>query len=685
MYGDWGSGKSTIAITLKEELKSERIPLVIFDVWKHEGDSLRRTFLSLLVNDLKKDYEDNIFESDFELSDRNNNSQTINEEVQKLSWEKIAPHFYALLIISSGLLIPFFLFWLIFDEITGLLSLSEVMGQVVVSLFSLLSFSLFFKYINQFIEVKKITTSVDKFKDPYEFEDEFKRILKNGLKVSKIVIVFDNLDRVNGDKALEIMSTIKTFLDPIDKTILDRDVTFIIPCDEKAIKRHLKKSLNYSDDDIEYERYSSEYLRKFFNSIIWIPEFYTNELEKLASKSLKATKIKELDNDDIAALIVLVFDKNPRQIIQYINILTSNYLLIKERNIEGFDLNNDISQYAKYLLLVQTFPDIMNYLKINSIFDLNEIKKFDNNEQQNLKTYNEFLKFLDLTNHIMIESLDIFFKLRKSEFDIEFGNSERLIKLIQTQEINNIVSYIIADESTKLNLNKINNIDDIEYVKQLNIFEKRVSFNSIVKQKLSKINNQILIAKFIDGLLSLMKYKDIEVDINTYRTLKDKLNKSIESMYLINPDNLLTQVVDRISDKTLKNEFLKLIKDKWIFYINSFYNDVDDTSYFVNGYSERLWDIFIDKNSFFLESDFKDVKDKIAINLSSDINFIERISSEKETRKKLSSSKSLIELLRTANFFGDDNLFQSKIQNSDNLLTISRIADVISKHEDFFF
>ncbi|WP_298140981.1 P-loop NTPase fold protein [Flavobacterium sp.] len=686
LYGDWGSGKSTIAVSLKEELKSDKIPLVIFDVWKHEGDSLRRTFLSLLVNDLKRDYGNDIFKSRFELSDRNKNSQVINEDKQYFNWKKIKNHSLILFGFSSVVLAPFFFTWLIFDFKLGWLDLSKPIGQFIVSGLSILSYTLYFKYMAQFLDIKKVTTNVDRFKDPHEFEEEFKRILKDGLCVSKIIIVFDNLDRVNGDKALEIMSTIKTFLDPIDRTILNKDVTFIIPCDEKAVKRHLKKSLNYSDDnDIEYERYSSEYLRKFFNSIIWIPEFYSNELEKLASKSLKETKIKELDNDDIAALIVLVFDKNPRQIIQYVNILTSNYLLIKERNIEGLDLNSDISQYAKYLLLIQTFPDIMNYLKTNSIYDLNEVIKLDIEEQKKLKNYDDFIKFLDLTNHIKIDSLDVFFKLRKSEFDVDFGNSDKLIRLIQTQEINNVIGFILADESGELNLFKVNNNDDINYIKDLNIAVKKTAFNSIIKQKLSKINNQILIAKFIDGLLSLMKYKDVELDINTYRTLNNKFKKGIESMYFINPDNLLTQVIDKISDNNLKNHFLKLMKDKWIFYINSFYNDQDDTNYLPSGYNDRLWDIFINKNSYFLESDFIIVKETIAVKLASDIDFIERISSNKDVRKKLSSSKSLIELLRTANFFNEDNVFESKIQNDEEILIISRIANVVSKYEDIFF
>jgi ABC-type multidrug transport system fused ATPase/permease subunit len=45
LYGKWGVGKSTIVETLQEKLRTDNIPLIIFDVWKHEGDGLRRTFL----------------------------------------------------------------------------------------------------------------------------------------------------------------------------------------------------------------------------------------------------------------------------------------------------------------------------------------------------------------------------------------------------------------------------------------------------------------------------------------------------------------------------------------------------------------------------------------------------------------------------------------------------------------
>jgi dephospho-CoA kinase len=48
VFGGWGSGKSTIAKFLQKKLD---FPVVIFDVWKHEKDSLRRTFLKVLEKD----------------------------------------------------------------------------------------------------------------------------------------------------------------------------------------------------------------------------------------------------------------------------------------------------------------------------------------------------------------------------------------------------------------------------------------------------------------------------------------------------------------------------------------------------------------------------------------------------------------------------------------------------------
>ena len=43
LFGQWGSGKSTIIKNLEEDYSD--YPLFLFDTWKYQGDPLRRTFL----------------------------------------------------------------------------------------------------------------------------------------------------------------------------------------------------------------------------------------------------------------------------------------------------------------------------------------------------------------------------------------------------------------------------------------------------------------------------------------------------------------------------------------------------------------------------------------------------------------------------------------------------------------
>src|SRR5690606_38356574 len=175
----------------------------------------------------------------------------------------------------------------------------------------------------------KIEIIDEKFKDPIQFEDEFKKILnKLKIRTDKLVIIFDNLDRVSGQKSLELISTIKTFLEPADNEVKGIDVIFLLPCDEQAIEKHLA-ALNNSNDTSKRDRanYSREYLRKFFNTILRIPKFDLSELVDFTYSQLKQTKVPQFDNKELASLIGTQFRSNPRQIIQFINILFSKFIL----------------------------------------------------------------------------------------------------------------------------------------------------------------------------------------------------------------------------------------------------------------------------------------------------------------------------------------------------------------------
>lgn len=564
LYGDWGTGKSTIVTSLKKELLKDEIPLVLFDVWKHEGDALRRTFLNTVVNDLESKYSSSYLKKGFKIDDRNVSSKIESEEFVKILWKRAFTHFGVISILTAFIIFPFLVFWFVMKKFLNWDITESWDGALLGGVFSVSLLSIFYKYINQFIQVKKVTKSQDRFKDPHEFETEFKRILKEGFLKKKLVIAFDNLDRVSGEKAIEIISTIKTFLDPIDEEVKDKDIVFIIPCDERAIKRHLQKTLNYSKEfnGQQYHQYAGEYLRKFFNTIVWIPEFYTHELEDYATRKLEATKIKDFENDELAALIVWVFDESPRQIIQFINVLISNYLLIKNRPIEGFNLSEDIAQLAKFLLLIQKFPDIMEVYRKTLTYDLSEFpselrgsNEIDRKFTE--KRINDFYDFLNKTEHVKIESLDVFFKLRRSKFEIDLGgNSVKLVKLIET---NRIADVINPEKSNKedSNLN-----DDLKFLQELNLEGKENALGKMIEERLRVSKNPILLSKFINGALHLTNFKKLSLSNNVYRMIYNKLKEHGNNLSEIDPKLLIEECYDKASTQVDKNGLRDIINKK---------------------------------------------------------------------------------------------------------------------------
>ncbi len=98
----------------------------------------------------------------------------------------------------------------------------------------------------------------------------------------------------------------------------------------------------------------------------------------------------------LSSLITRVFSQNPRQIIQFINVLVANYLIIYERETKGRGiekdfLKNNIAQLAKYILLIQKFPSITEAFKNSNTFNLIHL------DFEGLKKINP-----DIQSHIMM-------------------------------------------------------------------------------------------------------------------------------------------------------------------------------------------------------------------------------------------------------------------------------------------
>ena len=551
LFGKWGSGKSTLAYFIKEELKDVMVPVIIFDVWKHEKDNeLRRTFLKDLVFQLKQYYGKTSFGTDifedgdekFKVTDRldssiskdSKGSFVVNWKKVKQSWRVIMLPIILLLGVLTGtyFLNDRILFWTIASYSAAVISSGAFLATVL-------------KLSTTFINTETTTIGLDRFQDPIEFEKEFARVLNNVKdRYKRFLIVFDNLDRVNHDRALEILATIKTFLEPRSEELNEKDVVFLIPCDVSALRRHIKLSYKVEDTDV-YD--PDEFLRKFFVATIWIPDFIISELEKFTKDKLKGTKVKDFTNETVSYLITQAFRKNPRQIIQFINVLLSNYLLIQDRQREGKDfpenfLQENVPQLTRFLILRQNYHEEMEKIDEEKVKDLNP-EQLRGINYHNKGRKDEFISFVEGTEALApIQNIRLFFNMRRSEQEKLFPG---------------IIEFFAWLEDGKLEESRdfIENIEDFEAQKS--------SFSDVIKEQLENIVNPVSKARTINSLLDSLDHSGKRLSKTAY----DKIYNSIVQqtkvpIRLISPKNLANQLLEPFSSyrKGIIKEWIGIIK-----------------------------------------------------------------------------------------------------------------------------
>lgn len=518
LFAKWGSGKSTVANSIKKGLLTENIPVVIFDVWKHEGDELRRTFLKESVEQLNKEYGPKYFKADFVINDRLNQSVTRTSESnitlrKGLVGKLVRYSLFGLIILgcftwgaSSAGILDYL--WRFLSTLAGVTSGGALLIWLI-------------KQSVHLFAAETVIFGTDKFKDPHEFENEFGLLLQN-LVHKRVVIVFDNLDRVTQDKVAEVLSTIKTFLEPKDIENGKKEVVFLIPCDARAIKQHLS---NIYGTTGKYTFDSDEFLRKFFNTIIWIPDFIPGELESFAKKCLAGTKVPLLDNPYVAWLITKAFRSNPRQIIQFTNILLANYLLVAER--EGADkdfpigfLKENISQLTKYLILSQLFPDQMEELRAKKVHDL------DDEQNITAKDGEPFYDFIQQTKNVQITNLRTFFTLRRSEQEKKLPGFEEFSAVLEDRK----------ETEAKDKLFKLGDFTKPDVVTDL---------SQAIKNELESKNNPVSVTNVIHTLLFATSANNVFLDNTVYEEINTILNNNKKFIHNISPLLLGTELLEK--------------------------------------------------------------------------------------------------------------------------------------------
>ena len=313
LFGSWGSGKSSIIATAKEQLissKDLKVKFVTYDAWKYANDSFRRMFLFEVQKELgfkRTPLMERFYQN-------SNQDVDVKNQISPLKvWLMVAISIIVLLVVS-------------------LLNIEIEYKISIYSIFALLS--VLIGILTGCFNQLKVAISKPFMFAPEQFEQCFQEMMEEALKPNiiqrafqfitrnpdcishkKIVIVIDNIDRCNSEQSYNLLTDIKTFL--CDERF---NIVFVIPVDDEALRKHiLNKSHNNNTD--ECARDKEEFLRKFFNVTLRIKPHQPTEMYEFAQKL--NTKYSLGFNSATINIASKEYAKNPRRVIQLFNNLSA--------------------------------------------------------------------------------------------------------------------------------------------------------------------------------------------------------------------------------------------------------------------------------------------------------------------------------------------------------------------------
>jgi len=372
VFGPWGVGKSTIIGALQARLRGSITAFVYFDAWRYEGDSLRRQFLIDTAAQLKRDGRLQwSYKPDKELRELEVDTQELEDS---LGWSAERFQRAAILGFAFALVAGAALFLGGSDIFEG--NVGQKVGL------SLLVFALTFlaSALSQSIVVNSTTLTRRSLQDPDRFSAKFADLLE-ALKPKRLVIAIDNLDRCAPDKAVEMLSTIKTYLEPTlarssgpRSGIAGRapkEVVFVISVDDAALRRHLvarERGQSKESDKIAVGRYVDEYLAKFFNARLPIRSILPDDMRGYVDAQIRplaeARGVEPEDTKTLISLVDAALRGNPRGVKQFYNDLEGRLRLLEERErpkggVPGIDppVSPDVPMVAKLALIEAEWPE----------------------------------------------------------------------------------------------------------------------------------------------------------------------------------------------------------------------------------------------------------------------------------------------------------------------------------------
>ena len=398
VFGDWGSGKSSVLSVLKDSFNDEtdgKTICLYFNSWTFEGyDDAKAALIESILEELEnnKKFTAKVKEKAGELKTK------VKDLIGSVKWMRLLGMGFknvalpaAAAYFSGGVtLIPY---------------LAQTLGKLTADpdkLIENLQGEKAEEFLKEIIEEQKDSSDMkEKNLMIREFRKDFSELIKS-TDIERLVVIIDDLDRCSPDRLIENLEGIKLFLN-VEKT------AFIIGADPRIVRHAIRRKYGYIGDESDSskegeknERIVDDYLEKLIQVPYYLPKLSDSEVQTYLSLLLCKRYLKDDEYDKVIqgynslmaknryatydyAAIKTVYPKvdenltlskelsslpalasiisetlygNPRQIKRFLNSFMLRKRLSEVANIQGFEGN----VLAKLMVLEYAEEDLFRSL-----------------------------------------------------------------------------------------------------------------------------------------------------------------------------------------------------------------------------------------------------------------------------------------------------------------------------------
>ncbi len=511
VFGDWGSGKSSILKIINEglvgingDLKDETLVLY-FNGWVFEGyDDAKAALLESIIKAFAehktignkvKDYTTTLLRSV-------NWMRVMGFGFKKIVLPIAAAHF------TGGLsLVP-----------SAIESIAKKEAKDVTETLSGKEGE---KILKGFVNPHK---KEDKYTLVRHFRDDFKKMIDKS-EIKKLVVIIDDLDRCTPERIIENLEAIKLFLN-VEKT------AFVIGADPRIVRhaieyRYKTDSIENADDaDTQNKRIVSDYLEKLIQIPYNLPKLSDGEVETYITllfcknglgddfekiqtafcefrvkdrysvfgfgnlQEIITQEQKDKLGDSVtliaslSSIITEGLNGNPRQIKRFLNTFTLRRRLVTVAKLTDFKI--DI--LAKLMVLEYASPNLFRKLynwqaiqqgEPKEIIELEQLAQSGNKEEMKLKNYSDWandkvIKWLKVNPQLSKTDLRNYYWITRDQLTSSISGTSLIPEYIRS-----LFKKLVEHGSTKIlegivtkEVLKLNNDADLESV--LTLLEKEL-------------------------------------------------------------------------------------------------------------------------------------------------------------------------------------------------------------------